>query len=77
MGKKYNSVVVLWILPQFWWMIPRGVRETHTKFRARTSFWAQNTAKATLKSTLFAYFFKLNLPVLCLTAMEWHPCDEK
>ena len=35
-----------------------------------TSLQAQNTAKLTLKSTLFAHPFKLHLPVLCLTAME-------
>ena len=30
MGKNHNSVVVLWILPKFCWMVPMGVREGHT-----------------------------------------------
>ena len=33
MGKNQNSVVVLRIWLDFWWMIPMGVRDTHTKFK--------------------------------------------
>ena len=30
MGKNHNSVVVHWVWPNFWWMIPRGMRDNHT-----------------------------------------------
>ena len=32
MGKNQNSVVVLQIRLKFWWMIPMGVRDNHTKY---------------------------------------------
>ena len=32
MGKNHSSIVVLWILPKFWWMLPMGVRDNHTKY---------------------------------------------
>ena len=33
MGKKCNSVVVLQIELNFWWMMPVGVKDNHTKFK--------------------------------------------
>ena len=36
MGKKRNSVVVLWIWLKFWWMIPMGVKDNHTKSERET-----------------------------------------
>ena len=40
-----------------------------------TFFWAQNTAKSALRSTLFAHFFKMHLLVPCLIGMDYigHP----
>ena len=35
MGKNQNSVVVLRIWLKFWWMIPMGVRDNHTKFEQK------------------------------------------
>ena len=32
MGENHNSVVVLRISPKFWWMLPIGVRDNHTKY---------------------------------------------
>ena len=39
MGKNRNSVVVLHIRLKFWWMIPMGVRDNHTKFEPETQRW--------------------------------------
>ena len=39
MGKNQTSVVVLHILLKFWWMIPSGMRDTHTKFERETQWW--------------------------------------
>ena len=39
MGKNQNSVVVLHIRLKFWWMIPMGVRDNHTKFEPETQRW--------------------------------------
>ena len=46
MGKKQNSVVVLWILLKFWWMIPMGVKYNHTKFERETQPWRPGTGFA-------------------------------
>ena len=42
MGKNQNSVVVLRIQLKFWWMIPMGVRDNHTKYER----WRLGTAVA-------------------------------
>ena len=46
MGKNQNSVVVLQIRVKFWWMIPMGVRDNHTKFEPETQRWRPGTAVA-------------------------------
>ena len=46
MGKNQNSVVVLWIWLKFWWMIPMGVRDNHTKFEQKTERWRPGTGVA-------------------------------
>ena len=32
MGENHSSVMVLRIRPKFWWMLPMGVRDNHTKY---------------------------------------------
>ena len=39
MGKNQNSVVVLRIRLKFWCMIPKSVRDNHTKFEPETQRW--------------------------------------
>ena len=39
MGKIQNSVVVLWNLVKFWWMIPMGVTYNHRKIEQETQWW--------------------------------------
>ena len=39
MGKNHSSVVVLRIRPKFWWMLPMGVRDNHTKYEPETQPW--------------------------------------
>ena len=46
MGKNHSSVVVLRIRPQFWWMLPMGVRDNHTKYEHETQRWRPGTALA-------------------------------
>ena len=46
MGKNQNSVVVLLIWSQFWWMIPMGVKYNHTKFEQETQWWQPGTGVA-------------------------------
>ena len=36
MGDNHCSVVVLHIRPNFWWMLPMGVRDNHTKYEPKT-----------------------------------------
>ena len=46
MGKNQNSVVVPRIRLKFWWMIPMGVRDNHTKYERETQRWRPGTAIA-------------------------------
>ena len=46
MGKNQISVVVLHIRPKFWWMIPMGVRDNHTKYEPETQRWRPGTGFA-------------------------------
>ena len=46
MGKNQNSVVVLRIRLKFWWMIPMGVRDNHTKYEPETQRWRPGTGVA-------------------------------
>ena len=38
MGKNHSSIVVLLIRPKFWWMLPMGVRDNHTKYGPETEW---------------------------------------
>ena len=46
MGKNQNSVVVLQIRVKFWWMIPMGVKNNHSKFEQETQRWRSGTGLA-------------------------------
>ena len=46
MGKNHNSVVVLRIRLKFWWMIPMGVSDNHTKYEPETQQWRPGTGVA-------------------------------
>ena len=46
MGQNQNSVVVLRIQVNFWWMIPMGVKYNHTKFEQETQRWRPGTGFA-------------------------------
>ena len=46
MGKNQISVVVLRIRLKFWWMIPMGVRDNHTKYERETQRWRPRTGVA-------------------------------
>ena len=46
MGKNQNSVPVLWVWSKFWWMIPMGVRDNHTKYEPETQRWQPGTGVA-------------------------------
>ena len=46
MGKNQNSAVVLQIWVKFWWMIPMGVSDNHTKFEEETQRWRPGTVVA-------------------------------
>ena len=49
MGKNQNSVVVLRIRLKFWWMIPMGVGDNHTKYEPETQRWRPGTGVAKLQ----------------------------
>ena len=46
MGENHGSVVVLRIRPKFWWMVPMGVRDNHTKYEPKTQLWRPGTGVA-------------------------------
>ena len=41
-----NSVVVLRIQLKFWWMIPMGVKYSHTEFQQKSQRWRPGTGFA-------------------------------
>ena len=43
MGGNHSSVVVLWVRPKFWWMLPMGVRNNNTKYELETQRWRPGT----------------------------------
>ena len=43
------SVVVLQIWPKFWWMLPMGVRDNHTKYEPETQRWRPGTSIASAR----------------------------
>ena len=47
MGKDHSSVVVLRIRPKFWWMLPMGVRDNHTKYEPKSQRWQPGTGVVT------------------------------
>ena len=49
MGENQNSVVVLRIWPKFWWMLPKGVRDNHTKYERETQWWRPGTGVASAR----------------------------
>ena len=74
MEKNHSSVVVLGIRPKFWWMLPMGVRDNHTKYEPETQRWRPGTGVASAgppfqnlrlgpKSAFF--FFAQNRPRTC------------
>ena len=46
MGKNQNSLVVLRIRLNFWWMIPMSVKYNHTEFEQETQRWRPGTGFA-------------------------------
>ena len=39
MGKNHSSIVVLRIWPKFWWILPMGTRDNHTKCELEIERW--------------------------------------
>ena len=39
MSQNRSSMVVLQIQPKFWWMLPMGVRDNHTKYEPESQRW--------------------------------------
>ena len=52
MGKNKSSMLVLRIRPKFWWMLPMGVRDKHTKYELDVQPWRPRTG-ITLAGLLF------------------------
>ena len=47
--KNHSSGVVLRIRPKFWWMLPMGVRDNHTKYELETQRWQPGTGVASAR----------------------------
>ena len=46
LGKNHSSIMVLHIRPKFWWMLPLGVRDNHTKCEPQSQRWRPGTGIA-------------------------------
>ena len=70
MGKKHSSVVVLRIRPKFWWMLPMGVRDNHTKYEPETR-WRPGTGVASIGPPFQNLQFRAKISLfLTKTALE-------
>ena len=49
MDKNHSSIVVLRIRPKFWWMLPMGVRDNHTKYEPGAQRWRPGTGVASTR----------------------------
>ena len=73
MGGNHSSVVVRRIRPHFWWMLPMGARDNHTKYELETQRWRPGrgvaSAKAPFRNLQFrakiSPFFAQNRPRTC------------
>ena len=73
MGKNHSSVVVLRIRPKFWWMLPMGVRDNHTKYEPETQRWRRGMGVASAGPPFqnlqfrakISLFFAQNHPKTC------------
>ena len=76
MSKSHISIVVVQIWQNFWWMVPLGVRDNHTKYEPETQRWRPGTGVASLQvpdlhfkicnlGPKSAFFFAQNSPRTC------------
>ena len=71
MGKNHSSVVVLRIQPKFWWMLPMGVRDNHTKYEQETQRWRPETGVASAGPSFQNLQFRAKISLfLPKTALE-------
>ena len=71
MGKNHSSVVVLRIWPKFWWMLPMGVRDNHTKYEPETQRWRPGTGVTMTGPPFKNLQFRAKIsPFLPKTALE-------
>ena len=70
MEENHSSLVVLW--PKFWWMLPMGVRDNHTKYEPKIQRWWPGTGVASAGPPLQNLQFraKISLPPQKKTALE-------
>ena len=63
MGGNHGFVGVLWIRPNFWWMLPMGVRDNHTKYEPQTQRWRPGTSVTSVPPPLenFQFGAKISL----------------
>ena len=71
-GGNHSSVVVLSIRPKFWWMLPMGVRDNHTKYEPKTQRWRLGTGVASTGTPFqnLQYRAKISLVFLPKTPLE-------
>ena len=71
MGKNHSSIVVLQIWPKFWWMLPMGLRDNHTKYEQETQRWRLGTGVASAGSPFPNLRFRAKISLfLPKTALE-------
>ena len=71
MGENHSAVVVLWIRPKFWWMLPVRVRDNHTKYELETQRWRPGTGVASAGPPLQNLQFRAKISLfLPKTAQE-------
>ena len=67
MGKNHSSIMVLRIRPKFWWMLPMGVRDNHTKYEPETQRLRLGTGVASAGPLFQNLPFRAKISLFCPT----------
>ena len=75
MGKSHSSIVVLRIRPKFWWMLPVGVRDNHTKYELETQRWRPGMGVASTGPPFQNLQFRAKISLFFLPETALEPAE--
>ena len=61
MGTNHSSIMVLRIWPKFWYLLPMGVTDNHTKYEPKTQRWRPGTGVPSAGPACLQFRAKISL----------------